>query len=35
MVLMSGPTYRLMSGYAADGEPGTDALASLSRPCGR
>jgi dihydrofolate reductase len=30
-VLMGASTYRLMSGLAADGEPGTDALASLSK----
>jgi dihydrofolate reductase len=28
---MGASTYRLMSGLAADGEPGTDALASLSK----
>jgi dihydrofolate reductase len=31
VVLMGATTYRLMSGYAADGEPGTDALANLSK----
>jgi dihydrofolate reductase len=30
-VLMGANTYRLMSGFAADGEPGTDALAGLSK----
>jgi dihydrofolate reductase len=30
-VLMGANTYRLMSGFAADGEPGTDALADLSK----
>ena len=30
-VLMGATTYRVMSGYAADGEPGTDALADLSK----
>ena len=30
-VLMGATTYRVMSGYAAEGEPGTDALAGLSR----
>jgi dihydrofolate reductase len=30
-VLMGANTYRLMSGFAAEGEPGTDALASLSK----
>jgi dihydrofolate reductase len=30
-VLMGANTYRLMSGLAADGEPGTDALADLSK----
>jgi dihydrofolate reductase len=30
-VLMGANTYRLMSGLAADDEPGTDALASLSK----
>jgi dihydrofolate reductase len=30
-VLMGATTYRLMSGFAADGEPGTDALAGLSK----
>ena len=29
--LMGANTYRLMSGLAADGEPGTDALAGLSK----
>jgi dihydrofolate reductase len=29
-VLMGAKTYRVMSGFAADGEPGTDALAGLS-----
>ena len=31
LVLMGANTYRLMSGLAADGEPGTDALASMSK----
>jgi dihydrofolate reductase len=31
MVLMGATTYRLMSGLAADGEPGTDALAGMSK----
>ena len=30
-VLMGATTYRLMSGLASDGEPGTDALAGLSK----
>jgi dihydrofolate reductase len=30
-VLMGGATYRLMSGFAAEGEPGTDALAGLPK----
>src|SRR5579871_3207686 len=30
-VLMGATTYRLMSGFAAAGEPGTDALAALSK----
>jgi len=30
-VLMGATTYRLMSGFAADGEPGTDALAGSSK----
>ena len=30
-VLMGANTYRLMSGFAAGGEPGTDALAGLSK----
>ncbi len=30
-VLMGATTYRLMSGFAAEGEPGTDALADLSK----
>jgi dihydrofolate reductase len=30
-VLMGANTYRLMSGLAADGEPGTDTLAGLSK----
>ncbi|MEP7113946.1 MAG: dihydrofolate reductase family protein [Ilumatobacteraceae bacterium] len=30
-VLMGANTYRLMSGFAADGEPGTDELAGLSK----
>jgi dihydrofolate reductase len=30
-VLMGATTYRIMSGYAAEGEPGTDALAGMSK----
>ena len=30
-VLMGATTYRLMSGFAADGEPGTDVLAGMSK----
>jgi dihydrofolate reductase len=30
-VLMGATTYRVMSGYAAEGEPGTDALADMSK----
>jgi dihydrofolate reductase len=30
-ILMGATTYRLMSGFAAEGEPGTDALAGLSK----
>ena len=30
-ILMGATTYRVMSGYAAAGEPGTDALAGLSK----
>ena len=30
-ILMGATTYRLMSGLAAEGEPGTDALADLSK----
>ena len=30
-VLMGANTYRLMSGFAADGEPGTDVLADMSK----
>ena len=30
-VLMGANTYRLMSGFAAEGEPGTDALAGMSK----
>lgn len=30
-VLMGANTYRLMSGFAADGEPGTEALANMSK----
>jgi dihydrofolate reductase len=30
-VLMGANTYRLMSGFASDGEPGTDALAGMSK----
>jgi dihydrofolate reductase len=31
LVLMGANTYRLMSGFAADGEPGTEGLAALSK----
>jgi dihydrofolate reductase len=31
IVLMGATTYRLMSGFAADGEPGTDALGGMSK----
>src|SRR6266542_5708564 len=31
MVLMGATTYRVMSGLSAEGEPGTDALAGLSK----
>jgi dihydrofolate reductase len=31
MVLMGATTYRVMSGFAAEGEPGTAALAGMSR----
>jgi dihydrofolate reductase len=30
-ILMGATTYRLMSGFAADGEPGTDALAGMPK----
>jgi dihydrofolate reductase len=30
-VLMGATTYRVMSGFAADGEPGTDVLAGMSK----
>ena len=30
-VLMGATTYRVMSGYAAEGEPGTDYLAAMSK----
>ena len=30
-VLMGATTYRVMSGYAAEGEPGTDVLAGMSK----
>ena len=30
-VLMGANTYRVMSGFAAEGEPGTDALAGMSK----
>jgi dihydrofolate reductase len=30
-VLMGATTYRVMSGYAAEGEPGTDALAGMEK----
>jgi dihydrofolate reductase len=31
MVLMGATTYRVMSAFAAEGEPGTDALAAMSK----
>lgn len=31
LVLMGANTYRLMAGFAADSEPGTDALGALSK----
>ena len=31
LILMGATTYRVMSGYAADGEPGTDALADMPK----
>ena len=31
MVLMGATTYRLMSGFVADGEPGTEALTDMSK----
>ena len=31
MLLMGATTYRVMSGFAAEGEPGSDALAGLSK----
>jgi hypothetical protein len=31
LVLMGATTYRVMSGYAAEGEPGTEALAGMSK----
>ena len=31
LILMGATTYRLMSGFAAAGEPGTDALADMSK----
>jgi dihydrofolate reductase len=31
MILMGATTYRVMSGFAAEGEPGTDALAGMSK----
>ena len=31
MILMGATTYRVMSGLAAEGEPGTDALAGMSK----
>jgi dihydrofolate reductase len=31
LVLMGANTYRMMSGFAADGEPGTEGLAGLSK----
>src|SRR5690348_8872723 len=30
-ILMGATTYRVMSGYAAEGEPGTDVLADMSK----
>src|SRR6476469_1539228 len=30
-ILMGATTYRLRSGFAAEGEPGTDALAGMSK----
>jgi len=30
-ILMGATTYRVMSGYAAEGEPGTDVLAGMSK----
>ena len=30
-ILMGATTYRVMSGFAAEGEPGTDALANMSK----
>ncbi len=30
-ILLGATTYRVMSGYAAEGEPGTDALAGMSK----
>ncbi len=30
-ILMGATTYRVMSGFAAQGEPGTDALAGMSK----
>jgi dihydrofolate reductase len=30
-ILMGGKTYRVMSGFAAEGEPGTEALAAMSK----
>src|SRR6476659_7780615 len=30
-VLMGATTYRVMSGFAADGEPGTDVLAGMNK----
>jgi hypothetical protein len=35
LVLMGANTYRLMSGFSADGEPGTDGLAVCRRSCSR
>ena len=34
-VLMGATTYRLISGFAAEGEPGTDVLAGCRRSCSR
>ena len=34
-VLMGATTYRLMSGFAAEGEPGTDSMADMSKSSSR